>query len=123
MKKMMDTHELKTFISSLKDRTTALLIIDTKNCEYSRRLLGDIKVATSLSSSSAERPVVIHILDVSEDGSHAVKTLAWLPGVPCLLSNSNVHLGVDAFTKCRELCRSTEGVAIASMSLSAINRS
>jgi len=28
MKKQLDAHDLKTFISSLKDRTTALLIVD-----------------------------------------------------------------------------------------------
>ena len=118
MKKKLDADELQTFISSLKDPTTALLIIDTIHCKHSQRLLEDIKVATSLSSPSSEKPVVIHILDVSDDGSHAVTTLTWLPGVPCLLANSSVHLGVDAFTKCRELCRSMEGISIASMSLS-----
>ena len=123
MKKRLDAHELQTFISSLKDRTTALLLIDTKNCKHSQRLLNDIKVATSLSSPSAGKSVVIHILDVSDDGSHAVNILDWLPGVPCLLANSNVHLGVDAFTKCRELCRSMEGISIATMSLSPLNQS
>jgi hypothetical protein len=118
MKKKLDEHELQLFISSLRNSTTALLIIDTIHCKHSQRLLEDIKVATTLSSPSAGKPVVIHILDVSDDESHAVGTLTWLPGVPCLLANSNVHLGVDAFTKCRELCRSMEGVSIASMSLS-----
>ena len=112
---MKTSRELQAFISSLKDSATALLIIDTKHCKYSPRLLDDIKVATSLSSPSAGKPVIIHILDISQGEGHAIDALTWLPGVPCLVANSNVHLGVDAFTKCRELIRSMEGVSTATM--------
>ena len=116
-KEQLDARELKSFISSLKSPTTALLIVDTKRCQHSQRLLEDIQVTTSLGSPAAGKAVVVHVLDLREHGSHTVDTLSWLPGVPCLLVNSNVHLGVDAFTKCREMGRSVEGICIQSLSL------
>lgn len=117
MKKEVQADELKEFISSLKDQRTALLILDTKLCKHSQRLLQDLNVVQSLASSTANKPVLVHILDMSEHGSHALEALTWLPGVPCLLTDSKVHLGVDAFTKCVEMSRATEGVRVQSLSL------
>lgn len=97
--------ELKPLIDSLKDPNTSLLVIDTKFCPHSKRLLGEIEIASSLTPSSAKATMVMHVLDLAPRQGPAVDLLTWLPGVPCLLSSTRVHLGVDAFTKCRELCR------------------
>lgn len=95
--------DLNSIIHSLKDQTTSLLVVDSKLCPHSKRLLEEIMVASSLQSSSSSG-LAMHILDLSNNGP-ADQMLPWLPGVPCLLANSRVHLGVDAFAKCRELYR------------------
>lgn len=103
--------DLKTLIDSLKDETTSLLVIDTKLCPHSRRLLDEVEVACCLKAPSSS-PKVMHIVDLSSKDGPAVHMLTWLPGVPCLLAASQVHLGVDAFAKCRELCSAPEGLTI-----------
>lgn len=107
----MNAQGIKDFVASLKDRNTALLIVDTALCKHSQRLMGEIDVTKSLSPRTSSHATVMHILNLGEN-KEALEACTWLPGVPCLLSNSTVHLGVDAFAKCLELCRSMDGVKI-----------
>jgi hypothetical protein len=105
--------DLRPLIESLKDQKTSLLVIDSKFCPHSKRLLGEIEIASSLAPSSAKSSRVMHVLDLAPRQGPALELLTWLPGVPCLLSSAKVHLGVDAFAKCRELCRNNpEGITI-----------
>lgn len=113
--KIIDS-DLKTLIGSLKDQCTSLLVIDSTLCPHSKRLLDEIEIASSLapspSSSTAASGPVMHVLDLGKKMGPAIDMLTWLPGVPCLLAASKVHLGVDAFAKCREICRNPEGITI-----------
>lgn len=105
--------EFRPLIDSLRDENTSLLVVDSKFCPHSKRLLGEMEIASSLAPSSATTSQVVHVLDLAPRQGPAVEMLTWLPGVPCLLSANKVHLGVDAFAKYRELCRgSPEGVRI-----------
>lgn len=119
MKKQVKATDIQGFIASLKDYTTSLLIIDSKMCKHSKRLLEEINITSTLKATQAGKtPRVMHILDLGDPESKgALDRLAWLPGVPCLLAASKVHLGVDAFAKCREMCRSVEGITVESLAL------
>lgn len=112
-KKQVKATDMKGFIDSLKDQSTSLLIIDSKMCKHSKRLLEEINVTSTLKATPAGKsPRVMHILDLADQEGRILDMLTWLPGVPCLLAASKVHLGVDAFAKCREMCRSVEGVNV-----------
>lgn len=122
----MKKHEpnIQEVIASLKDHRTSLLIVDTKRCKHSQRLLEEVRLTTSLNpSNKPTSPQVMHILDLCEQGGKALDILTWVPGVPCLLSGSKVHLGVDAFAKSRDLCRAADGgVSLQTLSLSFTTR-
>ena len=100
-----NTNKLETIIASLKDHRTCLLIVDTKMCKHSQRLLEEVKISTGLSSKGGKGNIM-HILDIDD---RDLDTLPWLPGVPVLLFDDKIHMGLDAFSKCRELCRADDG--------------
>ena len=100
---------MRTFVGSLKDQNTALLILDTQRCKHSRRLYEEIQVTKSLGGGKQGKRRDLHILDLSAEDAKALEVLTWIPGVPCLLAGSHVHLGVDAFNKCREMWREDMG--------------
>lgn len=116
MKNHTKTDEIQNIVASLKDHRTCLLIVDTKQCQHSHRLVEEVKVATELNAVK-NSPKIMHILDLCEQDGKALDILTWLPGVPCLLAGNKVHLGVDAFTKCRELSRDMQGLSLQTLSL------
>lgn len=99
-------------IASLKDDRTSVLIVDTEKCPHSRRLVGELKVISSLGGSDEQARRAMHVLDLAGQEAKALDALTWLPGVPCLLYQSNAHLGIDAFAKCRELAKDADGVSV-----------
>jgi hypothetical protein len=101
-----NTNKLETIIASLKDLRTCLLIVDTKMCKHSQRLLEEVKISTGLSPSGGGKGNIMHILDIDD---RDLDTLPWLPGVPVLLFHDKIHMELDAFSKCRELCRADDG--------------
>lgn len=108
----MKNTETAELIASLRDHRTSLLIVDTDACPHSRRLVDDLKVICTLGASAPERRRSMHVMDLAKHEGKALDVLTWLPGVPCLLYQSNVHLGIDAFRKCRELARTDDGVVM-----------
>lgn len=44
------------------------------------------------------------VIDIVEIGD-SIDDVDWVPGVPCLLDSEQMYLGVDAFSKSRELTR------------------
>lgn len=118
-KQELDAQKMQTFVSSLKDRDTALLILDTVRCKHSLRLWDEIEITKSLGDPQGKegKRKVVHVLDLCHEDTKALDLLTWIPGVPCLLAGSQVHLGVDAFTKCREMWRSGPGISVQTLSL------
>ena len=60
--------------------------------------------------SSPTSPNTLYYVDIGELDPKTFVGSTWLPGVPCLVSSGNVHLGIDAFCKCRELMRTPVGI-------------
>ena len=115
-----DDFGLNKLISSLDDgdsTAACLLVVDTKLCKHSRRLMEEIRIATTLTPSKVSQPATVHVLDLKEREEDLLPRLTWVPGVPCLVLASTAHLGVDAFAKCRELCRSMQGVRLQHLKL------
>jgi hypothetical protein len=110
--KVEDSHSnTSELIASLKDQRTSLLVVDTATCPHSARLVNELKVMSTLGGPVARRRTM-HVLDLAGKEGKALETLTWLPGVPCLLYQHSVHLGLDAFTKCREIAKTEEGVVM-----------
>lgn len=98
------TDEIQKIVASLKDTETCLLIVDTKKCTHSQRLLDEVRISTGLNPCKSSTKLM-HVLDLCDKEVKALDMLTWLPGVPVLLYSGNIHLGLDAFSKCRDLCR------------------
>jgi hypothetical protein len=115
----LKTNHLPSFIASLQNANACLLVVDTMKCPHSQRLMEEMRISSTLASHDPGKAAVIHILDLSKQSSSplALDHITWLPGVPCLLAASKVHLGVDAFNKSREMCRSDGGVALHDLTL------
>lgn len=112
-------NQLQGFISSLDKGHACLLIVDTQRCPHSQRLVEEMRVSATLASHDPGKASMVHVLDLSDHPPPLFleNTMTWLPGVPCLLVASRVHLGVDAFNKCREMCRSDHGVMLQDLAL------
>ena len=67
--------DLKSLIDSLKDENTSLLVIDSKFCLHSKRLLGEVGIASSLTPSSGKSSLVMHVLDLAPRHGPAVDLL------------------------------------------------
>lgn len=74
-----------------------ILILDSCRCKYSCELNKEVR--KSLHSNSCE------IVDLSTMSVQEVKSLQWLPGVPCLIVGETLYLGVAAFTQVRDIIR------------------
>ena len=109
----LKSNQLQSFISSLS-KNACLLIVDTQRCPHSQRLMEEMRISATLASHDPGKAGMVHVLDLSEHPIFSLleNTITWLPGVPCLLVASKVHLGVDAFNRCREMCRSDHGVML-----------
>lgn len=79
--------------------TSPTLIVDSRRCRYSSELSKEI-TRTDLSS-------VITVVDIGTLSGEEIQKISWLLGVPTLVSDGNVYLGVDAFSRSRELVRET----------------
>jgi hypothetical protein len=113
------TDEIQKIVASLKDTQTCLLIVDTKKCLHSQRLLEEVRIMTELHTCKSSSKIM-HVLDVCDQEVKALDMLTWLPGVPVLLYLGKIHLGLDAFSKCRELCRNImdgEGYTLQTLAL------
>lgn len=88
-----------------------LLIVDLYRCQFCQRLLDELKLARPSKDGQGN---VLYFFDMGRLGPSELDRLAasWMPGVPCLVSDGSVHLGVDAFNKCREFARSVEGLVL-----------
>jgi hypothetical protein len=85
------------------DPSMNLLFVDYHRCPYSKSIVQELAAANSETGKH-----VLHYIDIGKCSLDELQD-TWLPGVPCLLSQDNVFLGLDAFTKCRELVRTLEG--------------
>jgi hypothetical protein len=103
---------LDDLVTGTDEAVPCLLVVDTKLCKHSRRLMEEVRIATTLTPSKVSCPATINVLDLKDREADLLPRLSWVPGVPCLLLSSTAHLGVDAFAKCRELCRSMQGVKL-----------
>lgn len=101
---LSSTDEIQKIVASLKDTETCLLIVDTKKCTHSQRLLEEVRIMTGLHACKSSTKIM-HVLDLCDQEAKVLDTLTWLPGVPVLLYSGKIHLGLDAFSKCRDLCR------------------
>lgn len=75
----------------------AVLIVDTKRCNHSKRLMEELRVRSSLSKGEGDRKIrVVDILGGSLDST-------WIPGVPLLISRAgDVALGLDAWNAAKQ---------------------
>lgn len=99
------TRDVQEFIAKFKD-SEFLLILCTAKCKFSQRLLEEMKIATTLTTKTSPKTKIIHVYDVGE----TLPDVDWLPGVPLLMSRSQIHLGVDAFSKLRNFSRAEDGI-------------
>lgn len=75
------------------------LVLDSRRCRYSSELLKELKRIDFNNS--------ISVIDTGQLSIENLQTIPWLLGVPCLLYDNNIFLGVDSFSKCREIARSS----------------
>ena len=87
--------ELHKLLSEPVEKPT--LIVDTQRCRYSCEL------SKELSQTNLQEMVIT--VDIGSLTTDEIEKLEWLPGVPVLVESNNIHLGVDAFTRCRQLAR------------------
>jgi hypothetical protein len=109
--KTFDPQHLRHVLRSLNDNT-GLLVVDTKRCAHSQRLLDEMRIASSLVPDNSNKATALKILDLSVRDSPTLSDMSWLPGVPCLIMTSKVFLGVDAFNKIRNFTRSENGIVL-----------
>ncbi len=93
-------------IAAFKD-SECLLVLCTAKCKFSQRLLDEMKIATTLVGKESPKTQIVYVLDVKDPLGN---DLDWLPGVPLLLSRTQIHLGVDAFSKLRNFSRAEAGI-------------
>lgn len=74
-----------------------VLILHTSRCRYSSELNKEIE--------RMPKKCCI-IADLSQFSDDELEQIKWLPGVPCLVYETKLYLGVDAFTKVRDILRS-----------------
>ena len=86
----------------------AVLFLDRRRCPFSKSLYQELVVMNNKKGTRT-----LQIVDLGTHDRDALRD-TWLPGVPCLVESQQIHLGIDAFTKCREYARSLEGVHIIS---------
>lgn len=87
---------LATLLSQPLQKPT--VIVDTRRCRYSSELVKELQ-RTDINEAVA-------ILDIGTLSLDTVQSVDWLVGVPCLLHEDKAFLGVDAFSKSREVARS-----------------
>lgn len=92
-------------ISSL-DPSMMVVFLDRHRCPFSRSLYDEMTV-----TSMKQSPHKLWYVDIGMTPPEDLRG-TWLPGVPCLVSDGEVYLGVDAFAKCREMLRSVEGADV-----------
>lgn len=73
------------------------LVVDSRRCRYSSELNKEIS-RTDVSSA-------IRVVDIGTLTGDDIKKISWLPGVPVLVSEEHLYLGVDAFRRSREVVR------------------
>lgn len=92
---MSNKEKLLSLLETPKERP--VLIIDSHRCKYSGQLLKELR------QFSIDR--VLEVVDVCNWSENELLAIRWLAGVPCLVDNTSLYLGVDAFAKCREISR------------------
>jgi hypothetical protein len=92
---MSSKERLLSLLETPKERP--VLIIDSHRCKYSCQLFKELR------QFNVER--VLEVMDVNAWSEDDLLDVRWLVGVPCLVDNTSLYLGVDAFTKCREISR------------------
>jgi len=75
------------------------LLIDSRRCRYSSELAKELH-RTDLNET-------VSVVDIGSMSDAEMQCLWWLPGVPTLVYDDKVYMGVDAFSRCRDLVRSS----------------
>jgi predicted DCC family thiol-disulfide oxidoreductase YuxK len=74
------------------------LLVDSHRCRYCSELVKELQ------RSDLNGAVVV--VDIGSLAGEDIGCLQWLPGVPTLVDDDKVYMGVDAFSRCRDLVRS-----------------
>lgn len=90
----------------LPDPELHVIYLDSRRCKYSLALLEELDAAHDTDS-----PHALYVRDLKDMDLDDLQYL-WIPGVPCFVHHEQVSLGVDAFSKCRQLTRSVDGVRV-----------
>jgi hypothetical protein len=75
------------------------LLIDSRRCRYSSELAKELH-RTDLNEA-------VSVVDIGSLSDDDMQCLSWLPGVPTLVYDDKVYMGVDAFSRCRDIVRSS----------------
>jgi predicted DCC family thiol-disulfide oxidoreductase YuxK len=75
------------------------LLIDSHRCRYCSELVKELR-RTDLNET-------VSVVDIGSLSVDDIQCLQWLPGVPTLVHDDKVYMGVDAFSRCRDLVRSS----------------
>lgn len=89
--------DIVTFVQlyvSSAESACGVLIIDTRRCPYSKRLWEEVRISSSLCTEGSTQRV--YVLDLSSCPLFPIKE-TWVPGIPCLITQTMMHLGVDVF--------------------------
>ncbi len=108
---------LASVSETLEKDDSVLLVVDTRSCPHSKRLMEEVQVNTAIHSTASKRPkqaTTLIVLDTCDMHGllSEVRVDTWLPGVPCLIAQGRIHLGVDVFRRCREIVRSARGAVL-----------
>jgi hypothetical protein len=93
-------------IAQLDATSGPIVFLHRRKCPFSRTLYNELKVASSDTSV-----VTLRCIDLGRLSPELLDD-TWLPGTPCFVHTGDVHLGIDAFAKCRDLIRSVDGVRL-----------
>lgn len=90
--------KLQDLVNLLEDPpSTPTVVLDTQKCRYSGQLSKEL--------SQVDLNSAVSIIDLAHLSVDDITELSWFVGVPFLLNDGNIYLGVDAFNKCREIAR------------------
>lgn len=118
MEQLLVGNHLEAIGVALASREPSFLVIlDSERCKHSLRFLQELTILAMFHQKTPKtRVTTVFLLDLGKRKS--VKDLVevdkptWLLGVPCVVTPTHVHFGVDAFHRCKELCTAAEALLL-----------